>query len=623
MKNKKTFLYTLAVVAGGLLLALLSIYLEYRSVAAYEAKWPYVALGEWVKADAEQTHARFGTYLNAGGVSMSEDVVKPLQKSRGIVQSAFEGGSNELGAFGAFQDEEVAVLLRGTALELDVWLDAAQQIHTLKQGGNEEGVNELRQQAEASYLKLQASMGSLATLAQQRINREQSLLQRLFWVSIGLLVSLFSVLSYRYFRLLRRSEKVEEETQQKLERDEARMTQLTDFIEAVSNGNYEVQLASDNGQDHVTNTLVQMRAKLKDNALLEQRRNWATSGQAQIGEILRNTANATELFDQIVKFIVKYTRSNQGGLFILNDEDENSTYLELASCYAFERKKYLTKKVEVGNGLVGQCFLEREKIHLTEVPENYVNITSGLGGTTPRSILVVPLKNNDIVLGVLELASFQHYEPHEVELVEKFAESVAATVSGVKVNTRTRELLEQTQQQAEEMKAQEEEMRQNMEELSATQEELQRQMRESELAKKQLEQRDMAFGLTTILSESDPFGTITFANDKLTQVSKYSREELIGKGHNIFRHPDMPKELFALMWDTIRQGQVFQGIIKNRAKDGTHYWVDATIMPVTNEEGKIVKYIGARYHIESDELAENLYEKQVRRLGLPSFANAS
>jgi PAS domain S-box-containing protein len=210
-----------------------------------------------------------------------------------------------------------------------------------------------------------------------------------------------------------------------------------------------------------------------------------------------------------------------------------------------------------------------------------------------------------------------------VELVEKFAESVAATVSGVKVNTRTRELLEQTQQQAEEMKAQEEEMRQNMEELSATQEELQRQMRESELAKTQLQHRDQAFGLSTILSESDPFGTITFANDKLLQVSKYSREELIGQGHNIFRHPDMPRELFALMWDTIRQGQVFQGIIKNRAKDGTHYWVDATIMPVTNEEGKVVKYIGARYHITSDELAEGLYEKQVRRLGLPAFATAS
>jgi PAS domain S-box-containing protein len=129
--------------------------------------------------------------------------------------------------------------------------------------------------------------------------------------------------------------------------------------------------------------------------------------------------------------------------------------------------------------------------------------------------------------------------------------------------------------------------------------------------------REDVFALTTILSEADVFGTITLVNNKLIEVSKYSREELIGKPHSIFRHPDMPSELFKLFWDTIKQGKVFKGIIKNRAKDGTHYWVDATIVPVKDASGKIIKYIGARYHITDDSFAEHFYNLQAVRLNLP------
>ncbi len=161
-------------------------------------------------------------------------------------------------------------------------------------------------------------------------------------------------------------------------------------------------------------------------------------------------------------------------MFILNEDNETNKYLDLVACYAFERKKYMSRQVSLGDGLVGQCFLEGERIYLTEVPHEYVSITSGLGGATPNAVLLMPLKVNDTIFGVLELATFTRYEEFEIELVEKLAESIASTISTVRVNESTRILLERTQQQAEEMRAQEEEMRQNMEELEATQEEMRR-----------------------------------------------------------------------------------------------------------------------------------------------------
>jgi methyl-accepting chemotaxis protein len=108
--------------------------------------------------------------------------------------------------------------------------------------------------------------------------------------------------------------------------------------------------------------------------------------------------------------------------------------------------------------------------------------------------------------------------------------------------------------------------------------------------------------MTSIVSESDLKGDILTVNDKFIEISKYSKEELIGQPHNTTRHPDMPKEVFKELWSTIGRGKPFRGIIKNRAKDGTPYYVDAVIAPVMGPNGKPQKYIGVRYDITAAEI---------------------
>ncbi|HAA14016.1 MAG TPA: hypothetical protein DCE41_20925 [Cytophagales bacterium] len=214
----------------------------------------------------------------------------------------------------------------------------------------------------------------------------------------------------------------------------------------------------------------------------EKERQWINDGITELTSILRKTQSSQETFDEMVSFIVNYSASNQGALFETVRPDEmdynKDVFLELRSTYAYGRKKFVKRQISEGEGLVGQVFLEKEPFYMTEVPEKYVNITSGLGEARPRAVFIAPLIDNDEVEGILELASFKVFGSREKEFLKQSTEIIAAHIRNTRVNERTRLLLEQSQQQAEEMKAQEEEMRQNAEEMQATQEEMHRKERE-------------------------------------------------------------------------------------------------------------------------------------------------
>ena len=220
----------------------------------------------------------------------------------------------------------------------------------------------------------------------------------------------------------------------------------------------------------------------------EKKRQWANEGIAQISEIVRNTGTEDDLFDQLITTTVKYLKANQGGLFVV-DRSSDEVAINLSACYAYERKKFIEKTILPGEGLIGQAFLEGEYLHFTEIPSNYVNITSGLGKATPTSLLIMPLKVNEEVEGLLELASFQEFEKHEIEFLQQLGEVMASYIQNQRVMRQTQQLLEQAQEQGEEMRAQEEEMRQNMEELQATQEEMHRKEREYQTQIEQLKQK--------------------------------------------------------------------------------------------------------------------------------------
>lgn len=480
--------FTLGFATVGLIITLLVAYVERGMLRTHQQSLPYITTIDGVKNRVIEAHLWLEELI-AGDASLNfeRDVQTPLRSAHDILQGAYTGADAEGRPVPNVKEEETQAFLKQAIFGLDKLIESANvrwknKLETTVSGTDSTAAvivsragDALDQQFDASFGEFQSSIERLENHVGENAAADSSFLNVMSWISIILLAIAFGALCILLYNLQQKTGRMVVEHQSRLAQQERAVTSLSSFIEAISAGNYGADLSLEGDEANLGNTLITMRDKLRVNAEDDSKRNWSTSGLAQVGEILRMSTGTTEqLFDNIIKFVIKYTKSNQGGLFILNEDNEDDKVLELVACYAFERKKYLTKKIGIGEGLVGQCFLEGDRIYLMEVPNEYIVITSGLGGASPNALLLVPLKVNDKVFGVLELATFGKYENHEIELIEKLTESIASTISAVRISESTRVLLEKTQQQAEEMRAQEEEMRQNMEELEATQEEMRR-----------------------------------------------------------------------------------------------------------------------------------------------------
>ncbi|MFW5762472.1 MAG: GAF domain-containing protein, partial [Cyclobacteriaceae bacterium] len=180
----------------------------------------------------------------------------------------------------------------------------------------------------------------------------------------------------------------------------------TNFAISIGEGKVDKQIEVTE-DDMLGKALLEMRDKLKEVAEEESKRNWAVNGMAKFSEILRQYQHSdiNELSYQFVFALVKYLEGNQGGVFLINEEQEQK-FIELTACYAYERRKKMQVRLEMEEGLIGQCILEKDLLYIEEVPDNYVNITSGLGKKKPTCLLIVPIKVNEEIFGAIEIAFF-------------------------------------------------------------------------------------------------------------------------------------------------------------------------------------------------------------------------
>jgi PAS domain S-box-containing protein len=365
------------------------------------------------------------------------------------------------------------------------------------------------------------------------------------------------------------------------------------FAENIGGGNYQTEFKPLSEHDVLGNALINMRNNLSKVAEDDKKRNWATEGMAKFGEILRtNTNDLGKLSDEIVGSLVKYLKANQGALYIIDDADETEEpTMSMKACYAWDKKKYLNHKIYRGEGLAGQAWQEGDMVYLTEVPQNYIKIVSGLGDANPTSVLIVPLKVNDQIFGVVEIASFNIFHDFEMEFVQKIAETIASTISTVKINARTQRLLEESQEMTEQMRAQEEEMRQNMEELQATQEEMQRSQAETDSTLSAIH------GSLSVADYSID-GALTKVNSNFLDLFGYTQDDVMGEHHRIFAtKEDKTSDEYRQFWKDLAAGYPKKGTFRRMNRKGEIINVRSSFSSIKNRSGEVVKVMEITYEL--------------------------
>jgi PAS domain S-box-containing protein len=268
------------------------------------------------------------------------------------------------------------------------------------------------------------------------------------------------------------------------------LKKTSEFAKNIGEGKFEYPYQVRSQKDVLGFALLGMRENLLKVAEEDRRRNWANEGFNLFVNILRsNYDNLNELSYNIISNLVKYLKANQGGLFVTVEDSKNNLFLELKAAFAYDRRKYEEARIEIGQGLVGQAVLEKDILHLDKLPEDYIQIASGLGDAPPRHLLIVPLLDNNEAYGAIEIASFKNFEDYEIAFVEKLSENIASTLASVRNSEKTRLLLLESQMVTEQLKAQEEVMRENMESLALVQTEMERSQKELEKMRDNLEQQ--------------------------------------------------------------------------------------------------------------------------------------
>ena len=362
------------------------------------------------------------------------------------------------------------------------------------------------------------------------------------------------------------------------------------FTRALNDRDLKIDFKPSGDDDLLGNELIKLQKYIQQSAEEHRlhdeenfKRRYINEGLAKFSELTHAGYDSIEkLTDNFIRELVKYLNSIQGGVFLVDDQADTSE-LFLSSAFAYNRKKYLSKKIAFGEGLVGTCAVEKKTIHLSQMPDDYMKITSGLGDAPPKYLLLIPVKLEETLLGVVELASLNKYKDFEIEFLEQVAGNLASTLNAARDNEKTTKLLLQSQQQALEMAEQEEEMRQNMEELKATQE---------ESARREEEFRGIvdALGNSLFMAELTLNGEFKTINDNFLLFLGKKSEETVGKGFHQIVNSKNPEIVNQKLLENMKKGKVEVTADLVRIGKKEHN-IQFYFSPVLNRESTPVKIL--------------------------------
>jgi CheY-like chemotaxis protein/HAMP domain-containing protein len=236
---------------------------------------------------------------------------------------------------------------------------------------------------------------------------------------------------------------------------------VVDLAERISRGDYTVEIERRSQDDRLSASLNRMTRNLREMTRENERQNWLKTGQTQLNDRMRGEPEMAALGSSLITFLARYLKAQIGAFYV----PDGNNRLHLIAGYAYKKHKQRSNAFELGEGLVGQAALEKQRIILANVPDDYIAVSSGLGAARPCNIVVVPVVFDGEVKGVIELGSLYAFADDDLVFLDLVAENIAIAIHSAQSRLRVQELLEETQTQAEELQAQQEELRQANEEL--------------------------------------------------------------------------------------------------------------------------------------------------------------
>ncbi len=250
--------------------------------------------------------------------------------------------------------------------------------------------------------------------------------------------------------------------------------------------------------------LNEMIRNLKDTTLKNSEQDWLKTNLAKFSRMLQGQKDLLTVGRLILSELAPVVSAQQGVFYTMDASKDSEPYLKLLASYAHRERKNVDNRFKLGEGLVGQCALEKEKILLTNVPRDYTAIGSGLGEANPLNVLVLPVVFEGQVKAVMELASFDRFSPTHQAFLDQLTESIGIVLNTIEANTRTEDLLKQSQSLAKELQSQQQELQQTNQQLGEKAKlladqnvEVERKNQEVEQARQALEEKAEQLALTS------------------------------------------------------------------------------------------------------------------------------
>jgi len=296
---------------------------------------------------------------------------------------------------------------------------------------------------------------------------------------------------------------------------------ISEVASAVTKGDLTrtIRVEAKGEVEALKDTINQMIANLKETTLRNQEQDWLKSNLAKFTQMLQGQKDLNTVAQRILSELAQVVTAHYGAFYILKQDDDTQVVkLNLFAAYGYRSDKNIPTEFSIGEGLVGQVAFEKERIILSNIPSNYIKINSGLGRAKPANLIILPVLFENDVKAVIELASLDVFSETHLDFLSQLTESIGIVLNTIEANTRTEELLAQSQSLAGELKSQQEELRRTNDELQDKALLLAKQKNEVEAKNKEVEEARRS------LEEKA---------EQLTLTSKYKSEFLANMSHEL------------------------------------------------------------------------------------------